>query len=316
VENLPIHKMEIPTPYPVGDINVYLWEEEPLTLIDSGPPTREAKERLRSELSKLGFRFKDIRRVVLTHGHPDHIGLAPLIKKESLASIYMHGDDASLFKNLKDRGAILDICIQIGLDRSIADLVAQYYIEVGIPTLSVEADVQLRDGDLLTSSSGTNFEVIHCPGHSPGSIALYNSRLKCLISGDTLLRDISSNPLFSYEVKGNRGLKLYKSTLERLLDYDLDTVLPGHGGYLKGKEIRDRIIEILNHHRERERKILEIIGDREMTIFQISNELFGDLPISEIPLSIFEVSGHLKVLEEGGSIGVREEGRTLYYSAK
>ena len=313
--DFPIHKIAVPTPFQVGDVNAYLWDEEPLTLIDSGPPTKKAKSSLVSSLSLLGYDIRDVERVVLTHLHPDHSGLASFIKEESGASIAVHEDDIALFKNLKSR-PILDMCVLIGLDKSVADLVAQYYSEMPAPNFSVDVDIRLHDGDHLRSSSGTDFEVIHCPCHSPGSISLYNPHFKCLISGDTLLKEITPNALFSWEIRDNPGLKLYKSTLNRLLGYDVDLVLPGHGGGLKGKEIKDRIREILKYHEERGRKILGTIkGNGKMTIYQISIELFGSLPISEVPLSIFEVTGHLKILKERGLVESREESGILFYSA-
>ena len=309
---LPIRKIAIPTPYEVGDVNIYLWEEEPLTLIDAGPPTKKAKDTLVASLSKLGYDIKDVKRVILTHSHPDHSGLAPFLK-ESGASIALHKDDVSLFKNLKS-GNILNTCILIGLDKSVAELVAQYYAEMPFSTFSIDVDRYLNDGDHI-HSTGTDFEVIHCPGHSPGSISLYNSDTRCLISGDTLLKEITPNALFSWEVQNNRGLKLYKSTLNNLLNYDLELVLPGHGDNLEGKEIKDRIRDILDHHEDRGKKIKKILENKKMTIFQISTELFGDLPISEVPLSIFEVSGHLEILVERNLIESTEEAGTLFFSA-
>ncbi|MEJ7698826.1 MAG: MBL fold metallo-hydrolase [Pyrinomonadaceae bacterium] len=69
--------LSIPTPFYVGDVNVFLIREEPLTLIDVGPKTKEAAEALRDKITtKTAFSFSDIRRIVLTHAHEDHCGLA------------------------------------------------------------------------------------------------------------------------------------------------------------------------------------------------------------------------------------------------
>src|SRR5262245_49254100 len=85
-----IEKLVIPTPFPVGPINVYLIPDDPITLIDTGPKTEEAIPALRVQLRNLGFIFKDIRRIILTHTHEDHCGLAGVLQRESGARVHVH----------------------------------------------------------------------------------------------------------------------------------------------------------------------------------------------------------------------------------
>ena len=70
-----IAKIVLPTPFAVGDVNVYLVKGEELSLIDAGPQTEEAKQVLDRNLSELGYSISDIDQVVLTHHHPDHAGM-------------------------------------------------------------------------------------------------------------------------------------------------------------------------------------------------------------------------------------------------
>ena len=74
----------IPTPFYVGDVNVYLVKEDPLTLIDVGPKTDEAARILREKLGRNGVRLLDVRRIVLTHAHEDHCGLAKIVRDDCL----------------------------------------------------------------------------------------------------------------------------------------------------------------------------------------------------------------------------------------
>src|SRR5215218_4449402 len=84
--------LSIPTPFYVGDVNVYLIKEDPLTLIDVGPKTKEASDVLRAKLAANGVKFADIQRIVLTHAHEDHCGLAKQIRDEAKnAEIFVHG---------------------------------------------------------------------------------------------------------------------------------------------------------------------------------------------------------------------------------
>src|SRR5437667_7071707 len=83
--------ISIPTPFYVGDVNVYLIKEDPVTLIDVGPKTKEAADTLRSRLAANGVKFSDIRRIVLTHAHEDHCGLARSVRDEAKdAEVLVH----------------------------------------------------------------------------------------------------------------------------------------------------------------------------------------------------------------------------------
>ncbi len=84
--------ISVPTPFYVGPVNVYLIREEPLTLVDTGPKTKEALEALREGLRKERLRVSDIRRILLTHAHEDHCGLAKKLRDEAKdAEVFVHG---------------------------------------------------------------------------------------------------------------------------------------------------------------------------------------------------------------------------------
>ncbi len=74
-----IHRISVPTPFYVGPVNVYLIEEDPLTLIDAGPRDDASLEGLRSGLNQLGYKLSDIKRIIISHAHADHYGLARVI---------------------------------------------------------------------------------------------------------------------------------------------------------------------------------------------------------------------------------------------
>src|SRR5262245_47969661 len=86
-----IISISLPTPFYIGPVNVYLIKEDPITLIDTGPKTREAVEALRAGLSQAGLKVTDIRRIVLTHAHEDHCGLARSLRDEAKdAEVFIH----------------------------------------------------------------------------------------------------------------------------------------------------------------------------------------------------------------------------------
>src|SRR6476469_3640338 len=75
----PIHQLSLPTPFKVGPVNSYIVDTEPLTLVDCGPLTEEAWAALEAGLAAHGWRVQDIGRLIITHGHVDHWGLAARI---------------------------------------------------------------------------------------------------------------------------------------------------------------------------------------------------------------------------------------------
>src|ERR1044072_6033739 len=81
----------LPTPFYIGAVNVYVVKEDPITLIDTGPKTRDAVDALRAGLRKNGMTTGDIRRIVLTHAHEDHCGLARSLRDEAKdAEVVVH----------------------------------------------------------------------------------------------------------------------------------------------------------------------------------------------------------------------------------
>src|SRR4030095_3708002 len=83
--------ISVPTPFYIGPVNVYLIHEDPLTLIDTGPKTKEAIEALKEGLRRERIRVSDIRRIVLTHAHEDHCGLARSLRDEAKdAEVLVH----------------------------------------------------------------------------------------------------------------------------------------------------------------------------------------------------------------------------------
>lgn len=115
--NALIKQITVPSPFAVGPTNTYLIIDEPITLIDTGPATREAKEYLNKSLADLGYTVKDIERIILTHAHLDHFGLARWISDISGAQVYIHEDDQynkELYKHHELRKEIIASLIKKG----------------------------------------------------------------------------------------------------------------------------------------------------------------------------------------------------------
>lgn len=168
-----LHMLTIPflVPLPSGpverSVNLFLLAGERITLIDSG--VDGAERELFGYLQTLGRRPEEVETLILTHSHPDHIGAARTIKRLTGCRVLAHA---------AERGWIEDTEMQFqqrpvpGFQRLVAG--------------SVTVDRCLADGDRLDLGEGCVLEVLHTPGHSPGSISLWDRAGGVLVSGDAV----------------------------------------------------------------------------------------------------------------------------------
>src|SRR5690242_21062919 len=116
-----VHRIIVPTPFYVGPVNVYLVEEEPLTLIDAGPRDDASLAALRAGLGELGYQLADIRRIIVSHAHADHYGLAQLVQEESGATVMIHEWDAPVAAQNTDYAAYRELLAVAGVPREMVE---------------------------------------------------------------------------------------------------------------------------------------------------------------------------------------------------
>ncbi len=144
-----------------------------------------------------------LRQIVITHAHIDHVGGAQKLRNATGAQVWMHADDVEILRHL--------------------DLQATW---LGMDTPErPEIDVTARDGDRVRVGAA-EFEVLHTPGHTPGSISLWLPAEKKLLAGDTLFRDSIGRT----DLPGGDGRKILRSIHDRYFPLPGETeVIPGHG---------------------------------------------------------------------------------------
>ena len=307
-----LHTFSIPTPFPVGPVNVYLAEGDPLTLVDAGPRYDPAREALEKALAGCGYGLADLERIILTHAHADHCGLAAELVQASGAQVLAHAASVHwLDKSAHARRLAFyaDVMHWAGVPvKTMVDLVrmrrgVERYDEPIAPGGTVV------DGDVL-QLGGEDWRVLHTPGHAGGLICLYEPGRRLLISSDHLLRDISSNPVVEPPAPGEterpRRLVEYMAQLRRVAALDVELALPGHG--LPITDHRALIRERLAFHDVRARQMLEVMGDGALTAHEMARVLFPDVdPVNHF-LAISEVIGHLQWLEIKGRVTCDERG--------
>lgn len=181
------------------DASAYLIAGAEPTLIDCG--STDGYQPLKDDLRRFGYEPGDIKRVIGTHGHWDHLSAMALLKEESDAQLIMHEADREQ------------------VETGDPDLTASFLYDRSFPPVKV--DDLVRDGEVLQIND-FRFEVYHTPGHSPGSISLRTelNGVKLLITGDTLWG--------GYHPRMGSNLDDWCRSLDRLLELEFDVMTIGH----------------------------------------------------------------------------------------
>lgn len=291
--------LSIPTPFYVGDVNVYLIPHDPVTLIDVGPKTKAAETAPGEGLGRHGFKFSDIERIVLTHSHEDHCGLTKRIRDEALnADVFIHEwETGHLFGRLaKDEHRAL--LLRSGVPDKVFDDMQTLYEEISLLTDS------LAEGEYSSLVDDTELEfdvgalrVIHTPGHTPGSCSFVREADRTLICGDCVLKRITPNPIVSPDpidpTRRYPSLSEYLVSLARIRSFAPTLVHGGHGEAVTDfEEIFQRYLRAIN---DRQSRVLSLVTPGGVTAFEVAQRLFPDSFGHEVHrfLAISEAIAHL-----------------------
>lgn len=311
--------ISVPTPFYVGDVNVYLIREDPLTLIDVGPKTAEAADVLRRKLAENGVQFSDIRRIALTHAHEDHCGLAKQVRDEARnAEILVHEwETGHLFGRLAHEEH-RQLMLRSGVPDSVFTEMRSMYDEISLLTDSLDDGEfeLLRDEMELEFAAGT-LRVLHTPGHTPGSCSFVRESNRTLICGDCILKRITPNPILSPDPidpsKRFRSLAEYLVSLAKLRSYSPTLAYGGHGGPVTDfEEIFQRYVRAID---DRQRRVISLVEKEGTTAFDVAGRLFPDSIDADVHrfLAISEAVAHLDYAESEGKIAVETSGGVEHY---
>jgi len=314
-----IIKLSIPTPFYVGDVNVYLIREDPLTLIDVGPKTSEAAQALRDGLALHGVKFADIKRIVLTHAHEDHCGLAKQVRDEAKnAQILVHEwETGHLFGRLAQEEH-RQLMARSGVPDAVFAEMKTLYEEVSLLTDSLEDGEfsPLRDEMDLEFSSGS-LKVLHTPGHTPGSCSFVREANRTLICGDCVLKRITPNPILAPDPldpsKRFKSLAEYLVSLARLRSYSPTLAYGGHGEPVTDfEELFHRYLRAID---DRQKRVIALVSSEGTTAFDVASRLFPDSFNHDVHrfLAISEAIAHLDYAESEHKVTVEMNGGVEFY---
>jgi glyoxylase-like metal-dependent hydrolase (beta-lactamase superfamily II) len=317
-----IHRISIPTPFAVGRVNVYLLEDEPLTLVDTGPNSATSFEELTGGLAGLGHAIEDIELVVVTHQHIDHLGLVSIVAQRSGAEVAALDLAVPYVENYskeaqKDDEFARSVMLRNGIPQDVVSALSAVSQAFRAWGSSAGVSRVLRDGEEMRFRDRT-LEVHHRPGHSPTDTVFHDRERRILIAADHLLGHISSNPLITRPADGSserpQALVSYLRSLEATREMDVDLVLPGHGDPIT--DHRALIDQRFTLHRRRAEKIHVLLGERPRTAYEVAQALWGNIAVTQAYLTLSEVLGHIDVLMNDGRVGEVEHDSVVVFEAQ
>jgi glyoxylase-like metal-dependent hydrolase (beta-lactamase superfamily II) len=301
--------LPIPTPFAVGRVNCYLIDDDPLTLLDTGPNSGKALDELEQALAAHGRRVEDLELVVISHQHMDHLGLAGIVARRSGAEVAalealapwaaeygrnMAADDEFAETIMARHGIPEDMRYAL---RSVASAFRAW----GAPATVTKP---LRDGDVLALRD-RSFRIHHRPGHSPSDTIFHDEASGLLLGGDHLIKHISSNPLIARPLDGSsderpQALVTYLDSMRRTREMDLALVLAGHGEPID--DHRTLIDERVRLHERRAEKVRRLIAEQPRTAYELAQAMWGNVAVTQAYLTLSEVLGHTDLLVNDGLV--------------
>ena len=284
-----------------------------------GPKTAEAETALREKLRDNGVRISDIGRIILTHAHEDHCGLAKRVRDEAkTAEIFIHAwETGHLFGRLA-REEHKKLMLRAGVPESIFGELQTIYNDAALLTdaLTPGDFSELKDEMELEFGNGV-LKVLHTPGHTPGSCSFFREADRTLIAGDSVLKRITPNPVLSpdpIDVKKRfKSLAEYLVSLARIRSVSPTLIYGGHGEPIHDfEEIFHRYIRSID---ERQKRVISLVSNDGVTAFDVAQKLFPDAIGKDAHrfLAISETVAHLDYAESEDKIAVELKDGVEFY---
>jgi glyoxylase-like metal-dependent hydrolase (beta-lactamase superfamily II) len=282
-----------------------------LGLIDAGWDDDEGWTALTDGLASLGASVADVRGVLVTHLHFDHLGLAERVREASGAWVAMHPADASLVASPEHRDPALSTAAEVAFLVSLGADPEEATEDVGpvahhapFARMAV-ADRLLEDGD-LADLPGWRLRALHTPGHTPGHLCFAEERTGLFFSGDHVLPRISPNISTMHNGLAD-PLRDFLGSLAAVGDRDEPAeVLPAHEWRFRG--LADRTRQLAEHHEHRLAELLAAVRAHPgSTPWRLAAHLTWSRPWEQYErrmriFAVTETDAHLRLLASRGLV--------------
>ena len=302
-------RIELAIGWSMGSVNAYLFTHPEVILVDAGVKSEACWAELVDGLATHGVAIGDISRVVITHPHVDHFGLAGRIVAESDAMVWISELGAPWLTDMPAMWAARmayyrrDLLPPVGLPPETNETILR-----GMEGLAAAADpvpaerVVAFQPDGLLQMGGSGWQVIHTPGHATAQTVFYQPETRQLLSADMLLA-VTPAPVIDHPAPGQRrapALPLFLRSLAAMEALTVDTVHPGHG-----RPFGDHR-EVIARQRERllgrKQRCLDLIRGGQSTIPELLDSMYAHQPPESRVAGLWMLIGYLDLLLADGVI--------------
>ena len=316
-------RIEIPTPFPVGPVNCYLFLEPEPTLVDCPVKTPDAIAALEAELADWELAIGDLRHVYVTHAHVDHMGLVGTICERSEATIhvnpYCFGWATDLERESEKRADfIVEVARKGGLSAEAIRRLHRMFSSMttmwdNVPTQRV----RVFQPDEIVEIGGLPWEVLYLPGHAVMQTGFYQAEQKWLLSADCLLH-LTPVPVIERDLNNPaqriRGLPIHLDSLARLEALEIESAYPGHGKVIT--DHRQLIAKQIERIHFRKEQCFDLIKEGRQTLSQMTEIMYSHYPPEARFTGLSMILGYVDLLSAENRITCREVAGVWHYFPK
>lgn len=324
-----VHKIACPIPFYLKTANCYYIHDTHPMLIDTAVNSAAALDAIGKAVQAAGGSLDRIERIVLTHGHTDHIGLTGKLAEISKATVYLHRwDDPKIISGNSQKAAVHIDCFRLFLqgagvpEQLIEAIIGGFTMRVS-SLVSPLRRVDLLDGGETFDLDDMQLRVAHTPGHTAGSICLVNEQGREIIAGDTLLEKITPNPVVEVNLpasaNGYRSIASYRQSLAKIAGLKAMRVFPGHGPAFA--DAAGRAATLAGHFDRRRQVVirrLQRLAEQPnlaggMSLHGLALAIFPGLEGLDLFLALSEVHAYIELLAAEGLVETWQDGGVWRY---